>query len=131
MKTLFLLIINSFLLIKEINGFLFIENGHFVYNKERVFLSGVNIAWDHYARDFGSGAYNGVKADFEKYLSSISNAGGNALRVWVHIDGQWSPKFNAQGFATGADTQFLINELGDFLDMAEKNNIFVILVFGI
>jgi mannan endo-1,4-beta-mannosidase len=64
-------------------------------------------------------------------LSSISNAGGNALRVWVHIDGQWSPKFNAQGFATGADTQFLINELGDFLDMAEKNNIFVILVFGI
>jgi hypothetical protein len=127
MKALFILIINSFLLIKEINGFLSIENGHFVYNKERVFLSGVNIAWDHYARDFGSGAFNGVKADFEKYLSSIAKAGGNALRVWVHIDGQWSLKFDAQGFATGADTQSLINELGGFLDAAEKHNIFVIL----
>jgi len=31
-------------------GFLSIENGHFVYNKEKIFLSGVNIAWDHYAR---------------------------------------------------------------------------------
>jgi len=60
-------------------------------------------------------------------LVSISKAGGNALRVWVHVDGGWSPKFDAQGFATGADTPSLIKELGQFLDKAAENNIFVIL----
>jgi len=56
----------------------------------------------------------------------MSAAGGNAVRVWVHIDGQWSPKFDAQGFATGEDVNSLVAELGEYLDFAEKMNIFVI-----
>ena len=49
MKAIFLLI-NFFLLINNIYGFLSIEKGIFVYNKEKVFLSGTNIAWVHYNR---------------------------------------------------------------------------------
>jgi mannan endo-1,4-beta-mannosidase len=124
-----MLLISSFcfsILLPISLGYLTIESGHFVYNKEKVFLSGVNTPWVHYARDFGSGAYKSSKQQFEKWLTEVSAAGGNAVRVWVHIDGQWSPKFDAQGFATGEDVKSLIEELGEFLDLAERLNIFVI-----
>jgi mannan endo-1,4-beta-mannosidase len=107
-------------------GFLAVENDNLVFNNHRVFLSGADNPWVHYGRDFGSGAYNSSRVQFEKWLTEMSAAGGNAVRVWVHIDGQWSPKFDAQGFATGEDVTSLIEELGEYLDFAEELNIFVI-----
>jgi mannan endo-1,4-beta-mannosidase len=107
-------------------GFLSVENNNLVFNNHTVFLSGANNAWVHYGRDFGSGAYNSSRVQFGKWLTEVSIAGGNAVRVWVHIDGQWSPKFDAQGFATGEDVKSLIEELGEYLDFAEELNIFVI-----
>jgi mannan endo-1,4-beta-mannosidase len=108
-------------------GFLAVQKGHLVYNNERVFLSGVNTPWVAYGKDFGSGAYKNSKPKFEQWLTEVAASGGNVVRVWVHVDGQWSPKFDANGFATGADVPSLVAELGDFLNFAEKHNIFVIL----
>jgi mannan endo-1,4-beta-mannosidase len=122
----FLLILVSHLL-SIAYGFLEIKGEHFVWGNEKIFLSGVNTPWVHYARDFGSGAYKSSKPTFDKWLAEVAAAGGNAVRVWVHIDGQWSPKFNAQGLATGEDTKSLIDELSEFLTFAEKHSIFVIL----
>jgi hypothetical protein len=48
------------------NGFLALQNGHLVYNNQRVFLSGVNTPWVAYGRDFGSGAYKNSKPKFEQ-----------------------------------------------------------------
>jgi mannan endo-1,4-beta-mannosidase len=102
--------------------------GHdIMYNGQKVFLSGANIAWFNYARDFGSGAYSGVKSKYESAIDEIAKSGGNAIRVWVHIDGTWSPKFDGSGHATGADTDSLITEIGELLDHAGKQNVFVIL----
>ncbi len=78
-------------------------------------------------RDFGSGAYTHSKAKLEGWLAKIEAAGGNAVRIWLHTVATWSPKFDSHGFATGADTESLIKELGEFLDAAEKHNIFIII----
>jgi len=109
-------------------GNLAVSGKHFTYNGAQVFLSGVNFAWDSYARDFGGGAYASVKSKMEGWLASVAKAGGNAVRTWLHVDGQYSPKFDSSGHATGNDTTSLISELGEFLDAAQKNGIFVILV---
>ena len=67
-----------------------------------------------------------MRGVYEKYLDSISKAGGNTIRVWVHTSGWKSPKFDNQGFATGEDTHSPIKELGELLDKAAEKNIFVI-----
>ncbi|VEN49910.1 unnamed protein product [Callosobruchus maculatus] len=114
------------LCLHAIDAFLRVQDKKLFYNNDQVFLSGANIAWFNFARDFGSGAYDYVKPRFEQAIDEISNAGGNVIRVWVHIDGQWSPKWDANGFATGEDTPSLINELGQLLDHAAQRNVFVI-----
>ena len=68
-----------------------------------------------------------MKSKYESAIDEISKSGGNVIRVWVHIDGQHSPKFDSNGFATGADTQSLIKEIGELLDHAASKNVFVIL----
>jgi mannan endo-1,4-beta-mannosidase len=78
-------------------------------------------------RDFGSGAYAQTGSKMEGWLAKIEAAGGNAVRLWLHVDGSWSPKFDSMGHATGADTDSLIKELGQFLDAAQKHNVFIII----
>lgn len=68
-----------------------------------------------------------MRSKYEQAIDEVAKAGGNVIRVWVHIDGQWSPKFDSNGFATGADTNSLIAELGQLLDHAAQKNVFVIL----
>jgi mannan endo-1,4-beta-mannosidase len=109
-------------------GNLAVSGKHFTYNGTQVFLSGVNFAWDSYARDFGGGAYASVKSKMEGWLASVAKAGGNAVRTWLHVDGQYSPKFDSSGHASGSDVTTLVSELGEFLDAAQKQGIFVILV---
>nr|ADU33273.1 glycoside hydrolase family protein 5 [Callosobruchus maculatus] len=114
--------------VHSIDAFLSVRNTSFYYGKDKVFLSGANIAWFNFARDFGSGGYYQVRSRFETAINEISSNGGNVIRVWVHTDGQWSPKWDQNGFATGEDTQSLIQELGLMLDYAASKNVFVILV---
>ena len=69
-------------LVVSTNGqrYLAVENGEFRLNDEKIFQSGMNIAWNQYGADFGNGNYELTGPQLEKYIVDISNAGGNSLR---------------------------------------------------
>lgn len=63
------------------NGeFLRVSGQTLMYGADRVFLSGVNIAWKSYGYDFGNGNYGGSGPTLEQWIRDITNAGGNTLR---------------------------------------------------
>jgi hypothetical protein len=50
--------------------------------------------------------------------------------IWLHTDGRDTPNFDGDGFVTAPDrTGDFINDLSQFLDVAQENNILVTLVF--
>merc|ERR1711962_1884864 len=72
------------------------------YNGEKVFLNGVNIAWNDYGNDFGNGAYNGK---LEQWVSDIGN----------------------DGFVTSCDnTGDFVNDFKKLLDHAQNEDVLVI-----
>ncbi|RXG61487.1 Mannan endo-1,4-beta-mannosidase [Armadillidium vulgare] len=94
------------------------------YNGEQVYLNGVNIAWNNYGYDFGNGQYDGT---LDEWLNDIGTAGGNAVRIWVHVEGYSSPAFGSDGTVTGCDsTGTFIDDVTRFLNTAQENNILVI-----
>lgn len=55
----------------------------FLYNGQKVFLSGANIAWYSYGYDFGNGLYqSSTKETLETWLTMIANSGGNSVRKY-------------------------------------------------
>ena len=55
-----------------------------IYNGQRVFLSGVNIAWNAYGYDFGNGQYeSNSRSILEGWLSQIADNGGNSIRKFA------------------------------------------------
>ncbi|XP_046463073.1 mannan endo-1,4-beta-mannosidase-like isoform X1 [Daphnia pulex] len=102
----------------------------FLYNGQRVFLSGANIAWYSYGYDFGNGVYQSdVKETLETWLTMIANSGGNSVRQWVHVEGQNTPAYDSNGYVTGPDrTGTIIDDMRSFLDFAQSQNILVIFV---
>ena len=60
--------------------FLAVQNGQLRLNGEKVFLSGMNIAWNSFGSDFGNGRYDCCTGStLEDYLRRISAAGGNSI----------------------------------------------------
>nr|3VUP_A Chain A, Beta-1,4-mannanase [Aplysia kurodai]3VUP_B Chain B, Beta-1,4-mannanase [Aplysia kurodai] len=105
---------------------LHIQNGHFVLNGQRVFLSGGNLPWMSYAYDFGDGQWQRNKNRIEPEFKKLHDAGGNSMRLWIHIQGETTPAFNDQGFVTGPDKQgTMLDDMKDLLDTAKKYNILV------
>jgi len=52
-----------------------------LYNGQKVFLNGANIAWKSYGYDFGNGQYAAnSKATLENWITQIANNGGNTVR---------------------------------------------------
>ena len=63
------------------------SGANLLYNGQKVFLSGVNIAWNSYGYDFGNGQYaSNSKSTLEGWLNSISGSGGNSVRKLIEID---------------------------------------------
>jgi len=115
----------------SVNGqrYLAVENGEFRLNGEKIFRSGMNIAWSQYGADFGNGNYEITGPHLEKYVRDISHAGGNSIRIWLHCNSWFTPAFDDSGYVIGPDeTSTLINDLAHFLDVAYNNNILVNLV---
>ncbi|CAH1238172.1 Hypp5535 [Branchiostoma lanceolatum] len=114
------------------------DGQHFKLNGQRVFLSGVNMAWCRYGSDFGGGLYYSYKSSsscpsskskYEQAIQDIANNGGNSLRVWLHVEGQETPVFSYWGSVTQTDaTDQLVNELKDMLGFAKRHNVLVFLV---
>ncbi|RXG57248.1 Mannan endo-1,4-beta-mannosidase [Armadillidium vulgare] len=105
--------------------FLKTSGSTFTYNGQQVYLNGVNIAWNNYGYDFGNGGYDGT---LDEWLSEIGNAGGNAVRIWVHVEGYSTPTFDGDGYVTSCDTSgTFYDDVTRFLNTAQANNILVIL----
>lgn len=70
---------------QECNGadFLRVVGRDFYYRNQRVFLSGVNIAWVYYGHDFGNDYFASTRARFEQWIGQISSSGGNSLRKFL------------------------------------------------
>nr|BBB35836.1 endo-1,4-beta-mannanase [Eisenia fetida] len=110
--------------------FLDVQNGQLRLNGEKVFMSGMNIAWQNYGRDFGNGQYDCCTGNaLEDYIVRIKAEGGNSLRIWVHCDGGYTPEFDGNGYVVGTDAQnTMTSDLAQFLDVAYANNVLVFIV---
>ncbi len=96
-----------------------------VINNKRVFISGMNLAWHNFGSDVGDKALTSTdKTAFRDYLKQIKDAGGNAIRWWLHTDAQNCPKINSNGQVTGIGTN-TINNIRTVLDSAYKYGIVV------
>ena len=81
------LVFNILLLVTVVRGqkYLAIENGEFRLNGEKIFQSGMNIAWNQYGADFGNGNYEYTGPQLEKYIRDIANVGGNSISKFILI----------------------------------------------
>jgi len=103
-----------------------VQNGHFTYNGQRVFLSGGNLPWIYYGYDFGEGQWSNVKSKIENQIKQVHNSGGNSIRLWVHIQAETTPDFDSNGYVTKPDSRgTLLDDIKDLLDTAQKYDVFV------
>ena len=103
-----------------------VQNGHFTYGGQRMFLSGGNLPWIYYGYDFGEGQWANVKSKIENQIQQVHNSGGNSIRLWVHIQAETTPDFDHNGYVTGPDSRgTLYDDIKDLLDTAQRYNVFV------
>ena len=134
-------------------GYLAVERGGFVERHPvthhvvdgDVFLMGVNLAWVNFRGDFGSkwGSIvpNATFATFESTVMQLSQAGGNAIRFWVHCDGANTPEFDQNGIVIGTDIERwsrtsgrLVQDMQRYLSIADQYHVkilFSLFNFGI
>jgi len=94
-----------------------------VINGKPIFISGMNIAWNNFARDVGNSRVN-INA-FVNQFKQIRGAGGNAVRWWLHTDAQVDPIMDmATGRVTGLGTRTISN-IQEVLDSAYTYGIVV------
>jgi len=96
--------------------------GRLVINGNRIFISGMNIAWNNFGSDVGD-----TPVDIGKFVNQfkqIKGAGGNAVRWWLHIDAQNCPKLNDAGQVTGIGSRTIAN-MRQVLDSAYNYGIVV------
>ncbi len=98
----------------------FSQTNRVQYNNQDLFLSGANLAWVHYAGDVGTGSPDTVT--FANILLAIHNAGGNAVRWWLHTDGTVTPAFDSTGHVTGPGVS-TISDMRKILDLAWQREI--------
>jgi hypothetical protein len=98
------------------------EGNRLVINGKPVFISGMNIAWNNFARDVGD---NNVSINsFVNQFKQIKGAGGNAVRWWLHTDAQVDPKMDSDGKVTGIGSKTISN-IREVLDSAYNYGIVV------
>ena len=99
------------------------EGNRLIINGQPIFVSGMNIAWNNFARDVGDQQV--AIALFVSQFKQIKGAGGNAVRWWLHTDGQTDPKFNeSTGAVTGLGSKTIAN-IQQVLDSAYSYGIVV------
>ncbi|NND34381.1 MAG: cellulase family glycosylhydrolase [Saprospiraceae bacterium] len=90
---------------------------------DSLFMSGINVAWtksNNYAKDLIN--YN--ENDWLDILDGVHNAGGNAIRWWLHTNGSVSPLYDADRRVSGLNTQSISN-MRKVLDLALDRGIMV------
>jgi mannan endo-1,4-beta-mannosidase len=59
--------------------YLTVNGKEFFYGGQKVFLSGVNYAWNDYGNDFGNGRYGSTGPTLEQWIRDVAAAGGNSI----------------------------------------------------
>jgi hypothetical protein len=90
------------------------------YNNQQLFLNGSNLAWVNYGSDWGLGTTD--TTTIADWMLQMHQHGGNAMRVWLNVEGTVTPKFNALGYCTGPGP-YLISELKKVCDLAWEREI--------
>ena len=90
------------------------------YNNQQLFLNGSNLAWVNYGTDWGLGTTD--TATIGEWMLQMHRSGGNAMRLWLNVEGIVTPVFDASGHCTGPGP-YLIPELKQVLDMAWQREI--------
>ncbi|XP_005106981.2 mannan endo-1,4-beta-mannosidase isoform X1 [Aplysia californica] len=105
---------------------LYIEDKKFMYNGVHVFLSGGNLPWINYAHDFGDGQWVRVRDQVSEQMRLLHDAGGNSMRLWIHIQGETTPAFNEAGYVTAMDRLgTFLSDFKDMLNLAQSHDILV------
>jgi hypothetical protein len=91
------------------------------HNGQPIFMSGMNLAWIDFADDLT----NFNETQFTLAMDQISEAGGNTVRWWLHVNGAHSPVFtdNMVSGITETEKESLLQAL----DIAEEHKIGLIL----
>src|SRR5690554_3752110 len=84
-----------------------------------VFLSGINLAW----MDFGNDLTNFDSERFRTIMQNVSDAGGNSVRWWIHIDGRSTPTYENDTVVGISETA--LDNLGVALDIAAEHQIVI------
>jgi hypothetical protein len=101
------------------------EGNRLIIDGKPRFISGMNIAWNSFSHDVGDNKLSDyLIGEFVKQFKQIRDAGGNAVRWWLHTDAQVCPKLNDQGQVTGLGSQ-TINNIQQVLDSAYAYGIVV------
>ncbi|MFC1462994.1 S8 family serine peptidase, partial [Verrucomicrobiota bacterium] len=90
-------------------------------------VNGVNVAWNQFGGDAGTHPWWGANYDpawFEAFFTHCEENSINCARLWIHCDGRASPEFDASGYVTGLDTNFL-SDLEDIFARAADHGIAV------
>jgi len=98
------------------------DGNRLVINGHKVFISGMNIAWNNFGSDVGDAPV--VIAPFVNQFKQIKGAGGNAVRWWLHTDFRNEPKMNSDGSVDRIGTK-TIDNVRQVLDSASSYGIVV------
>jgi hypothetical protein len=90
------------------------------YAKKDIFLSGMNIAWVNFAHDIGPSAPN--LDSLNTIFRTVSQNGGNSLRLWLHTNGSATPAFDSNGYVSGPGPNTLLY-LNQILNLAYQNHV--------
>ena len=95
---------------------------NFINHKgQDLFLSGINVAWINYGNDL-------TGFDKQKWTTlceEVSEAGGNSLRWWIHVDGRSTPTYDPTTLLVTGMPESALNNLETALDIAAEHGLVV------
>lgn len=96
---------------------------HLPHKGKAIFLNGVNVAWVEFARDIGPG--RPALHTFEQIFRSVREHEGNAVRLWLHVNGRHTPAWQDSTVVGPGPTT--IEDLRLILEVAREQGVGVIL----
>ncbi|MBN1698546.1 MAG: discoidin domain-containing protein [Spirochaetales bacterium] len=100
----------------------FTKEGRLIINGRELFLSGMNLAWIHFAND----PVDFDEARFAEALDDVARAGGNCLRFWIHTNGSSNPRYDEFGKVLVLNPEVNVN-LERALDLAWDRGILIVM----
>ncbi|MDR1830302.1 MAG: cellulase family glycosylhydrolase [Candidatus Fibromonas sp.] len=102
---------------------LVVDGTQFKYKGEKIFFSGMNLAWIDYNSDVGAGALDENK--WRKAVQDIRAAGGNTIRWWLFNNMSQSPVIDQSTHRVTGLPANTITNMKKALDIAEEYGVMV------